>query len=115
MTTAWGRVTDEDFFKARRELIADPGFQPSLDRLWDFSGVTTEELTEKTVGAMVATSPSGDHVRRAVVCTAPSTVPRVIEFITHSRELHRQIAVFPTRERAETWIQSQRSNDVRSS
>jgi hypothetical protein len=104
---AWGTVTDDDFVKARRGLLTDPGFDASFDRLWDFSRATGEELSENTVRWMVATSPSHDQVRRAIVCTAPATVARVMEFIARSRDLHRQIAVFPTREQALLWIQSE--------
>ena len=107
---AWGVLSDDDFLQARRDLLADPRFDPSFDRLWDFSRVTEENLSESTVGEMVATSPSGDHVRRAVVCTVPSTVSRVLEFVSKSRELNRQIAVFPTREKAQLWIQSRPRN-----
>jgi hypothetical protein len=106
INTAWGTVSDEDFIGARRDLSADPRFDASLNRLWDFSNVTREDLSEGIVAELVSTSPSGDHVYRAVVCSMPATVPRVMEFIVQSRRLSRRIAVFPTREDAEIWIQS---------
>ncbi len=107
INTAWGTVSDQDFIGARRDLTADPRFDASFDRLWDFSNVAREELSDGIVAELVSTSPSGDHVCRAVVCTVPATVPRVMEFIVQSRRLSRRIAVFPTREDAELWIQSE--------
>jgi hypothetical protein len=109
-STAWGPVAAEDFVQARKELVANPKFDASYDRLWDFSGVTEVDIPDGTIAELVATSPSRERAYRAVVCTAPATVQRVQEFIARSRDFNRQIAVFPTLNQAQSWIQSQHTS-----
>ncbi len=110
VTTGTGVVTDHDFQQAREELVAQASFQPTFDRIWDFSGVTQVNLSDSAISHLVTTSPTANRVWRAVVCTEPATVDRVREFVAASRALGREIAIFPTRGDAEQWIESQRAN-----
>lgn len=108
-TDCSGTVTDEEFLRARKQILADPAFDPSFDRLWDFSAVSHEEVSQEAVAHLVKTSPSLDGTLRAVVVSAASqTLPRVLEFVAESRRLSRPIAIFPTREAAEQWIDHER-------
>lgn len=104
VTTASGVVGDEDFRRARGELLADPAFDPAFDRLWDFTGVTGEFVSDATLAELVASSPSRTRAVRAVVCATPAAITRVLSFIETSRKMHRQVAVLPTRDAAEAWI-----------
>ncbi|MGI8436756.1 MAG: hypothetical protein ACR2NX_07610 [Chthoniobacterales bacterium] len=108
-TVCSGTVADEDFVHAREEMLADPRFDPAFDRLWDFSGVKEEHVSEETLATLVKTSPhTGDISRAVVVSMAPQAFARVLEFISQSRRFQRRIAAFPTRDAAERWIQSER-------
>ena len=61
VTTGQGVVTDEDFIEARRRLTADPEFDPSFDRIWDFHDVTESLVTEEIIGKLVASSPNAER------------------------------------------------------
>jgi hypothetical protein len=102
-------VTDEEFVQARKQLLADPTFDPSFDRLWDFSAVTGEQVSDETIAQLVETSPfEGDILRAVVVSMSAKALARVIEFISQSRRFNRGIAAFPTREAAWQWLESER-------
>ncbi len=109
ITTAAGLVGDEDLHDARRALLNDPLFDPSFDRLWDFSAVTQARVSDAVIAELVATSPSRPQVYRAVVCVTPGPAAKVLQLIAESRALDRQIAVFPDREAAERWIWTSRA------
>ncbi|MEP6810141.1 MAG: hypothetical protein ABI992_07845 [Chthoniobacterales bacterium] len=110
ITDCAGMVTDAEFLEARRQLLADPDFDPSFDRLWDFSAVTEERVSAETLAHLVATSPHHDAILRAVVVSmAPQTLSRVMDFVSQSRKYNRQIAAFPTRKSAEEWLERERS------
>lgn len=110
ITTCSGTVTDEEFLDARKQVLADPAFDPSFDRLWDFSAVTTEQVSEGAVANLVRTSPYvGDIARAVVVSMSPKALARALEFVSQSRRFNRRIAAFPTREAAEQWIASERA------
>jgi hypothetical protein len=102
-------VTDEEFIQARRQLLADPTFDPSFDRLWDFSAVTQEQVSDETIEHLVETSPfEGDILRAVVVSMLPHALARVMEFVSQSRRFNRRIAAFPTQETARQWLESER-------
>ncbi len=109
ITTCFGLVTADEFLQAREQVLADTTFDPTFDRLWDFSSVTGEQVSEELISRLVKTSPfAGDILRAVVVSLSPKTLARILEFIAESRRFNRRIAAFPTREAAEGWIQSER-------
>lgn len=113
VTTASGYVSDAEFLQARSHLLSDPQFDPAFDRLWDFSAVTEEKVTDKTMTYLVDTSPAAELIYRAVVvCMHPVPFQRVLDFICESRRHSRHIAAFPLRDMAEDWIRSERDNVV---
>jgi hypothetical protein len=110
ITTCSGSVTDEDLLQARKTLLADPGFDPSFDRLWDFSEVTEQQVSDATLAHLIGTSPSMGNISRAVVVSrSKEPLAKVLTFIAHSRQLNRRVAVFPNRETAEQWIEKGRN------
>jgi hypothetical protein len=114
ITVCSGTVTDEEFLQAREQVLADPAFDPSFDRLWDFSAVTMEEVSEEAIARLVKTSPFvGDISRAVVVSMSPKALARIMDFVSQSRRFSRCIAVFPTRETAERWIESERRTRLR--
>jgi hypothetical protein len=110
ITVCSGTVIDEELLQARKQVLADPAFDPSFDRLWDFSFVTKEDVSEEAIASLVKTSPYvGDISRAVVVSAAPKALARVLEFVSQSRRFNRGIAAFPTRKAAEQWIESERA------
>lgn len=102
-------VTDEEFVQARKQLLADPAFDPAFDRLWDFSAVTGERVSDETIAHLVETSPfEGDILRAVVVSMSPKALARAMEFVALSRRFNRRIAAFPSREAAQQWLESER-------
>lgn len=102
-------VTDEEFIQARKQLLADPQFDPSFDRLWDFSAVTGEQVSDETIAHLVETSPfEGDILRAVVVSMSAKALARVMEFVAQSRRFNQRIAAFPSRETAWQWLESER-------
>ncbi len=110
LTTCSGSISDEDLLQAREDLMANPHFDPSFDRLWDFSEVTQQQVSDATLKHLVGTSPSTGNISRAVVVSmSKDPLERVLAFIAHSRQLNRRVAVFPNRESAEQWIDTRRN------
>ena len=102
-------VTDEEFVQARKQVLADPTFDPSFDRLWDFSAVTGEQVSDETIAHLVETSPfEGDILRAVVVSMSAKALARVMEFVAQSRRFNQRIAAFPTLEAARQWLESER-------
>ena len=109
ITVCSDTVTDEEFVQARKQVLADPTFDPSYDRLWDFSAVTQEQVSDETIAHLVETSPFvGDILRAVVVSMTAKALDRVMEFVSQSRRFNRGIAAFPTRESAQQWLESER-------
>ncbi|MEP6822347.1 MAG: hypothetical protein ABI946_08365 [Chthoniobacterales bacterium] len=107
---AFGILTDSDLLEARRQMIADPDFHPSFDRIWDCSEVTQVELDDNVLAPLIATSLSEDSIFRAIVCRSVAPMAHVLDFIAQARRHHRPVAVFPTRADAERWIELQHAN-----
>jgi hypothetical protein len=109
ITVCSDTVTDEEFVQARKQVLADPTFDPSFDRLWDFSAVTGEQVSDETIALLVETSPfEGDILRAVVVSMRAKALDRVMEFVSQSRRLNRGITAFPTRESAQQWLERER-------
>jgi hypothetical protein len=109
ITVCSGSVTDEEFVQARKEVLADPTFDPAFDRLWDFTAVTGAEVSDETIAHLVETSPFvGDILRAVVVSMSAKALARVMEFVAQSRRFNRRIAAFPSRETAWQWLESER-------
>ena len=112
VTTGQGVVTDKDFVDARRRLTADPEFDPSYDRIWDFHDVTESLVTEETIGKLVASSPNAERqICRAVVLSKrPGATKSILHFITCTRQSNRGIAAFPDLASAEKWVTATRGD-----
>jgi hypothetical protein len=41
---------------AREQLLANPAFDPTFGRIWDFSAITEAQMSEAVVAQLVATS-----------------------------------------------------------
>ena len=110
ITTCEGVVTDEEFLRARKKLLADPVFDPAFDRIWDFYAVTEARVSQDVVAGLVATSPNCEKpIYRAVVVSERATpMKAILDFINRTRQFNRRIAAFPDRGCAEKWITTAR-------
>ena len=112
ITTGEGVVTDEEFLRAREQLLANPAFDPAFDRIWDFYAITEARVSEAVVARLVATSPNSDRpICRAVVVSERATPMKyILGFMNCVRQANRRIAAFPDRNRAEKWIETSRAD-----
>ena len=112
ITTGEGVVTDEEFLRAREDLLANPVFDPAFDRIWDFSAITEARVSEAVVARLVATSPNSDRpiCRAIVVSERANPMKYILGFINCVRQANRRIAAFPDRECAEKWIATSRAD-----
>ena len=106
ITTGEGVVTDEEFLRAREQLLANPAFDPDFDRIWDFYAITEARVSEAVAAQLIATSPNSERpICRAVVVSERTTpMTAILDFINRVRQTNRRIAAFPDRDRAEKWI-----------
>jgi hypothetical protein len=106
VTTGRGIVTDEEFVRARHQLLADPAFDPTYDRIWDFYAVTESRVTEEVAAQLVAGSPASEKAICRAVVMSERTEPMqaIIDFISRTRQANRRIAAFPDRASAEEWV-----------
>ena len=112
ITTGEGVVTDEDFVRAREQLLADPAFDPHFDRIWDFHAVTEAQVSEDVVARLVAGSPNAENpiCRAVVVSKRAAPMKPILDFIRHTRQANRSIAAFPDLDHAEKWIAASRAD-----
>jgi hypothetical protein len=105
-------VTDEEFLRARDQLVVNPAFDPTFDRIWDFSAITEARVSDAVAGLLIATPPNSEKpLCRAVVVSERATpMPSILDFINRVRQTNRQIAAFPDRDRAEQWIATCRAD-----
>jgi len=112
ITIGEGVVTDEEFLRAREQLLADPAFDQSFDRIWDFYAVTEARVSEAVAARLIAGSPNSEKpIYRAVVVserTAPMNA--ILDFISRIRQTNRPIAAFPDRGSAEKWVTTARAD-----
>ena len=110
VTTCEGVVTDEEFLRAREQLLADPAFDPAFDRIWDFYAITENRVSEAVGVHLIATSPNSERqICRAVVVSERATpMKAVLDFIDRTRQANRRISAFPDRSSAEKWIATAR-------
>ena len=112
ITIGAGVVTDEEFLRAREQLLANPTFDPAFDRIWDFSAITEARVSEGVVAQLVATSPNSERpiCRAVVVSERTPPMKYILGFINCVRQANRRIAAFPNRDHAERWIAMSRAD-----
>jgi hypothetical protein len=105
-TIGEGVVTDEEFLRAREQLLANPAFDPTFDRIWDFHAVTEARVSDAVAAQLISASPNSEkQICRAVVVSERTTpIKAILDFMNRTRETNRRIAAFPDRDRAEKWI-----------
>jgi hypothetical protein len=110
ITTCEDVVTDEDFLRAREQLLADPAFDPAYDRIWDFYSVTEARVSEAIAARLISASPNSEKqiCRAVVVSERTGPMKAILDFINRTRQANRRIAAFPDRESAEKWVISTR-------
>jgi hypothetical protein len=110
ITVGEGVVTDEEFLRAREQLLANPAFDPAFDRIWDFTAVTEAQMSDEVVARLIATSPNSERpiCRAVVVSERPAPMKYILDFINCTRQANRGIAAFPDRDHAEQWIATSR-------
>jgi predicted GH43/DUF377 family glycosyl hydrolase len=111
VTIGEGVVTDEEFLRAREELLANPVFDPTFDRIWDFYAVTEARVSEAVAAQLISASPNSEkQICRAVVVSDRATpIKAILDFMNRTRQTNRRIAAFPDREHAEKWIVTARA------
>jgi hypothetical protein len=112
ITIGEGVVTDEEFLRAREQLLANPAFDPTFDRIWDFHAITEARVSDAVAARLIATSPDSEKpICRAVVVSERTTpMKAILDFINRVRQTNRRIAAFPDRGRAEKWIATCRAD-----
>lgn len=112
ITIGSGLVTEDEFVRARAQLLADPTFDPYFDRIWDFSAVTEAQISEKMIAQLVGSSPSTMKpiCRAVVVSERAGPMKPILDFIKYTRRSSRRIAAFPDFASAEKWVMTARDD-----
>jgi hypothetical protein len=105
VTCAWGTCTAEDALEFRRQILKDGDFDPSLNQLADFSGITTLDVTPAEVRMLAGGNIFSPDSRRAIVVEGQLAfaLARMFETLRGLRG-DRHVRVFHTREEAVAWI-----------
>ena len=106
ITIGEGVVTDEEFLRAREQLLANPAFDQSFDRIWDFHSITEARVSEAVAARLIAGSPNSEKpiCRAVVVSERPAPMKAILDFMNRTRQANRRIAAFPDIASAEKWI-----------
>ena len=112
ITTCEGVVMDEEFLRAREQLLADPAFDPAFDRIWDFYAVTEARVSEAVAARLIAGSPNSEKPICRAVVVSERTMPMkaILDFINRTRQANRRIAAFPDLVSAEKWVLTARAD-----
>ena len=110
ITIGEGVITDDEFLRAREQLLANPAFDPDYDRIWDFYSVTEARVSEAVAARLIAASPNSEKpiYRAVVVSERAAPLKAILDFIHRTRQANRRIAAFPNREAAEKWVTTAR-------
>jgi hypothetical protein len=88
ITTGEGVVTDEEFLRAREQLLANPAFDPAFDRIWDFYAITEARVSEAVAARLIATAPNSEKpiCRAVVVSERAAPMQAILDFINRIRQ-----------------------------
>lgn len=110
ITTCQGVVKDEELIRARQQLVANPAFDPTFDRIWDFHAVSEAQVSNAVIAQLVAESPPSEKpiCRAVVISKQVAPVKAILEFLGCTRQARRRVAAFPDLDTAEKWITTAR-------
>ena len=112
ITIGEGVITDDEFLRARAELLVNPAFDPNFDRIWDFYSVTEARVSEAVAERLISSSPNAEKpiCRAVVISKRAAPMKAILDFIHRTRLANRRIAAFPNREAAEKWVTTARAD-----
>ena len=112
ITIGEGVITDDEFLRAREQLLVNPAFDPDYDRIWDFYSVTESQVSDAVAARLITSSPVSEKpiCRAVVVSERTAPMKAILDFIHRTRQANRRIAAFPNREAAETWVTTARAD-----
>ena len=101
---AHGIVTDHDAYSHQDKLRDDPGFDPSLSQLFDFTMVTQADLSIDAIHYLAERNPFGLGSQRAFV--APSNLmyglSRMFQILTNDHQ--DELSVFRNMQEANKYL-----------
>ena len=112
-TVGTGTLTDRDFVDCYAAMVADPGYDPSLDQLVDLTAVERFEVTSvgaRELGDLMRLSDAliPDRVRPRVAAVAASDEGIAILWMYRSVREHRgspvKLAIFWSLDDARSWL-----------
>lgn len=109
LTTATGVLTDEELLDHKRELIADPEFEPGMKELSDVRGIERLDVSPAGVRRLVALDQEhvdrlGQDYRLAIVAPADASfgTARMYQMLTEANV--ENIGVFRDMDEAKDWL-----------
>lgn len=72
ITTAWSRVTVEDFKAQQDRLLSDPNFDPEFSQLLDATRVTESDIGTDEVRTLTSRTVFSPKSKRAFVAVNPA-------------------------------------------
>lgn len=103
-STASGVLTEDDLRGHRKQLRADPFFDPSFDQLWDCSEVTKVAVGIEVVRFLSRSSSYEAGAKRAVVAPDDITFGLARMFQTLHEDAPEEVRIFRSREEARRWL-----------
>ena len=107
-TRASGEVSDADFIAMEDLFENSPDFSRKFARICDLTAATEMNVSEAFMKRWAEDPVMDRNARHAIVCSDPSVMSNVLQFIRESRIHLRDASVFPTFDQAENWIRERR-------
>ncbi len=103
-TRGFGEVCDADFVAMEELFGKSPDFSRKFARICDLTGARDMNVSEALMKRWAEDPVMDRGARHAIVCTDPTVMSNVLQFIKESRIHLRDASVFPTFDQAEHWI-----------
>jgi len=104
LSTAIGKLTDEDLREHQRAVLSDPSFEPTLNQLWDLQQVEELDISNSALRDLASSRSYAAETKRAVVAPRDVLYGTARMFQTLHDQAPEDFQVFRTADEAKAWL-----------
>jgi hypothetical protein len=104
LSSASGKLTDQDLREHQRAVLADPDFEPTLNQLWDLQQVEQLDISTAAIRDLANSRSYAAETKRAVVAPRDVLYGTARMFQTLHEEAPEDFQVFRDVGEAKGWL-----------